>query len=305
MEEAYQICKKCKAHCPVSQVIDDVCIDCPRDTYYPTQQELEMMKENEEEMKRQSRMWIQDQIEFENEMMITDEMIEQEQQEMMEKKMIEKLMHLKPNDKKRVIGGKLFPKIQAIEPRLAGKLLSMLIEMPNTDLVQLIFENKRLRNQINESMDILKSHQTEISYNDSNILSTPPQNDGNNNGTKQNILSTPPPNNDGNIADKKDKDHQQFLKNQENQGSEWDQYEMERNEDNQRILNQDNDEYFDDNYRGRGRGNFSFTAGFNGDNKQQRQQQQQQQYNNNNNDNDNDNDESKQIKPTIQDQQTI
>ena len=71
----------------------------------------------------------------------------------------EMLQDAKPAQKKRLIGERLFPKIQAIEPRLAGKITGMLLEMDNTELLVLLSEQRALMNKINEALSVLKDHQ--------------------------------------------------------------------------------------------------------------------------------------------------
>merc|ERR1712176_771592 len=65
----------------------------------------------------------------------------------------------KPAEKKRLIGERLFPKIQVVEPRLAGKITGMLLEMDNTELLVLLSEQRALMNKINEALAVLKDHQ--------------------------------------------------------------------------------------------------------------------------------------------------
>jgi len=53
----------------------------------------------------------------------------------------------------------LFPKIQVVEPRLAGKITGMLLEMDNTELLVLLSDQRALMNKINEALAVLKDHQ--------------------------------------------------------------------------------------------------------------------------------------------------
>merc|ERR1712130_923325 len=69
------------------------------------------------------------------------------------------LQDAKPAEKKRLIGERLFPKIQVVEPRLAGKITGMLLEMDNTELLVLLTEQRALMNKINEALAVLKDHQ--------------------------------------------------------------------------------------------------------------------------------------------------
>merc|ERR1712176_1582963 len=71
----------------------------------------------------------------------------------------EMLQDAKPAEKKRLIGERLFPKIQVVEPRLAGKITGMLLEMDNTELLVLLSDQRALMNKINEALAVLKDHQ--------------------------------------------------------------------------------------------------------------------------------------------------
>merc|ERR1712095_251451 len=65
----------------------------------------------------------------------------------------------RPAEKKRLIGERLYPKIQVVEPRLAGKITGMLLEMDNDALLVLLAEQRALMNKINEALAVLKDHQ--------------------------------------------------------------------------------------------------------------------------------------------------
>jgi polyadenylate-binding protein len=47
------------------------------------------------------------------------------------------LAQVSPAQQKQLLGEALFPKIQVMQPELAGKITGMLLEMENTELVNL------------------------------------------------------------------------------------------------------------------------------------------------------------------------
>lgn len=59
-----------------------------------------------------------------------------------------------PNQQKQLLGEVIFPKIQAIEPSLAGKITGMLLEMENTELLNLIEDDGALRAKVEEAMAV-------------------------------------------------------------------------------------------------------------------------------------------------------
>lgn len=55
---------------------------------------------------------------------------------------------------KQILGENLFPKIQLIQPELAGKITGMLLEMDNTELVNLLDDEAALRAKVDEAMAV-------------------------------------------------------------------------------------------------------------------------------------------------------
>merc|ERR1719334_6198 len=69
----------------------------------------------------------------------------------------EVLQKAKPAGKKRLIGERLFCKIQKVQPRLAGKITGMLLEMDNAELLRLLSDRRALMNKINEALTVLEA----------------------------------------------------------------------------------------------------------------------------------------------------
>lgn len=80
----------------------------------------------------------------------------------------EMLKTAKPNERKRLIGERLFPKIQVVEPRLAGKITGMLLEMEDTELLILLDNSQALMSKINEALTVLREHQQRQSQSNRN-----------------------------------------------------------------------------------------------------------------------------------------
>merc|ERR1719208_229543 len=70
------------------------------------------------------------------------------------------LANADPTQQKQMIGEKIFPLIQAVEPRLAGKITGMLLEMDNTELLHLIDSPDALKHKINEALQVLKKYKS-------------------------------------------------------------------------------------------------------------------------------------------------
>lgn len=71
------------------------------------------------------------------------------------------LSQANPSQQKQMIGERIFPKIQHREPKLAGKITGMLLEMDNMELLHLLEDETALMSKINEALVVLNSHQNE------------------------------------------------------------------------------------------------------------------------------------------------
>jgi len=59
-----------------------------------------------------------------------------------------------PHQQKQLLGEALFPKIQVMQPELAGKITGMLLEMDNAELVNLIEDEAALRAKVDEALTV-------------------------------------------------------------------------------------------------------------------------------------------------------
>ncbi|CAN8097685.1 unnamed protein product [Discula destructiva] len=64
------------------------------------------------------------------------------------------LANAPPPQQKQLLGEAIFPKIQVIQPELAGKITGMLLEMDNQELVNLIDDDAALRAKVDEAMNV-------------------------------------------------------------------------------------------------------------------------------------------------------
>ena len=63
-----------------------------------------------------------------------------------------------PAEKKRILGEKIFPQIQDIEPRLCGKICGMLLEMKNKQIINMVNNREFLELKVNEALQTLELH---------------------------------------------------------------------------------------------------------------------------------------------------
>ncbi|KAK1759711.1 putative polyadenylate-binding protein [Echria macrotheca] len=63
-----------------------------------------------------------------------------------------------PGQRKQILGENLFPKIQALQPELAGKITGMLLEMENSELVNLVEDDEALRVKVNEAVLVYEDY---------------------------------------------------------------------------------------------------------------------------------------------------
>ncbi|KAB8300021.1 hypothetical protein EYC80_000260 [Monilinia laxa] len=59
-----------------------------------------------------------------------------------------------PTQQKQLLGEALFPKIQVLQPELAGKITGMLLEMENQELINLIEDDAALRAKVDEALTV-------------------------------------------------------------------------------------------------------------------------------------------------------
>merc|ERR1711939_618950 len=66
----------------------------------------------------------------------------------------QQLSAVPPVQQKQLLGEALFPKIQTLQPELAGKITGMLLEMENQELVNLIEDDAALRAKVDEALTV-------------------------------------------------------------------------------------------------------------------------------------------------------
>ncbi|KAI1615086.1 nucleolin [Exophiala viscosa] len=64
------------------------------------------------------------------------------------------LASLPPNQQKQMLGEAIYPKIQQLQPELAGKITGMLLEMDNSELLALVDDDGALRSKVDEALSV-------------------------------------------------------------------------------------------------------------------------------------------------------
>ncbi|KAL9115078.1 MAG: hypothetical protein Q9227_000872 [Pyrenula ochraceoflavens] len=68
------------------------------------------------------------------------------------------LSTMPPQQQKQVLGEAIYPKIQGIQPELAGKITGMLLEMDNNELLTLVDDDEALRAKVGEAMNVYEEY---------------------------------------------------------------------------------------------------------------------------------------------------
>lgn len=68
-----------------------------------------------------------------------------------------------PSMQKQLLGEKLFPIIAQFQPELAGKITGMMLEMDNSELLEILSSDIEIKNKVDEAMLVLERAQQQIS----------------------------------------------------------------------------------------------------------------------------------------------
>jgi polyadenylate-binding protein len=69
-----------------------------------------------------------------------------------------------PQEQKQMLGERLFPLIQNMQPDLAGKITGMLLEIDNTELLHMLESRESLKAKVEEAIAVLQAHQAKQLY---------------------------------------------------------------------------------------------------------------------------------------------
>merc|ERR1712110_681437 len=74
------------------------------------------------------------------------------------------LANATPQEQKQMLGERLFPLIQNMQPELAGKITGMLLEIDNTELLHMLESRESLKAKVEEAIAVLQAHQAKQIY---------------------------------------------------------------------------------------------------------------------------------------------
>jgi len=74
------------------------------------------------------------------------------------------LVNATPQEQKQMLGERLFPLIQQMQPELAGKITGMLLEIDNTELLHMLESRESLKAKVEEAIAVLQAHQAKQLY---------------------------------------------------------------------------------------------------------------------------------------------
>lgn len=71
---------------------------------------------------------------------------------------LETITSAPPNGQKQLLGEALYPRIQTLQPELAGKITGMLLEMDNSELFGLVDDNDKLREKVHDALNVYNDY---------------------------------------------------------------------------------------------------------------------------------------------------
>jgi hypothetical protein len=74
------------------------------------------------------------------------------------------LANATPQEQKQMLGERLFPLIQSMQPDLAGKITGMLLEIDNTELLHMLESRESLKAKVEEAIAVLQAHQAKQQF---------------------------------------------------------------------------------------------------------------------------------------------
>ena len=61
----------------------------------------------------------------------------------------------RPEEQKQMLGEKLYPIIQSMQPELAGKITGMLLEMENSEILHMLEDSASLTSKVNNQSELV------------------------------------------------------------------------------------------------------------------------------------------------------